>query len=190
MVAALKARRIVGKWISGHALDLHTISSTHIGINEFGHDIFDTIRSELGELLYRLKYRADSSAGEEIVEAACGFLRPFRHRFDLMVPVPPSGKRCVQPVVLLATAIGEALNLPVVECVTTTRPATQLKGVMDRERREKLLEGLYAVDRAVTRGKSILLFDDLYRSGATDERDYGFVDDQRWGKRGSRADYH
>jgi competence protein ComFC len=73
----------------------------------------------------------------------------------------------VQPVILLAQGLGEALGLPVAECVTTTRAATALKGVMDLEIRRKLLDGLYAVDPAQTKGKSILLFDDLFRSGAT-----------------------
>lgn len=38
---------------------------------------------------------------------------------------------------------------------------------MDSNRRKELLDGLYDVDRTCTQGKSILLFDDLYRSGAT-----------------------
>ena len=38
---------------------------------------------------------------------------------------------------------------------------------MDRNRRQELLEGLYAVESARTNRNSILLFDDLYRSGAT-----------------------
>jgi hypothetical protein len=46
------------------------------------------------------------------------FLKPSRGKFDLIVPVPPSGARRVQPVVILAKGIGEALNLPVAECVT------------------------------------------------------------------------
>lgn len=167
MAAAIRPRRIVGSWKLGYALDIHTISSTHVGVNEHGHDVFDTKRTELGELLYRLKYRGDLSAVPEIVGAITAFLKRSRASFDLIVPVPPSGHRQVQPVIVLARAFGEALDLPVADCVTTTRPATQLKGVLDRARRNELLEGLYAVERARTRRKSILLFDDLYRSGAT-----------------------
>ena len=167
MVAAIHPKRIVGNWKLGYALDVHTLSSTHVGVDERGHDVFDTKRSELGELLFRLKYRGDLSAGDEIIETATDFLRRSRNKFDLIVPVPPSGSRPVQPVILLAKGVGEALKLPVAECVTTTRPPTELKGVMDRNRRNELLEGLYAVDRVNTEQKSILLFDDLYRSGAT-----------------------
>ena len=167
MAVAMNPRRIVGNWISGFALDIHTISSTHIGINEFGRDLFDNKRSELGELLYRMKYREDRSAASAIVEAAVSFLQRSRNKFDVIVPVPPSGSRRVQPVRILANGIGKALELPVADCVFATRPTTPLKGVMDPERRTELLEGLYSVERAHTQKKSVLLFDDLYRSGTT-----------------------
>ena len=167
MVAAVNPMQIVGHWKSGYALDTHTISSTYLGINEFGHDVFDNKRSNLGELLYRMKYRGDCSVASEIVEAAAAFLKRFRVGFDVIVPVPPSGKRSPQPVIVLATGIGKALNVPVSDCVSTTRPTTQLKGVVDAEKRRELLKGLYRVRKARTKGKSILLFDDLYRSGAT-----------------------
>ena len=139
----------------------------YLGTNDQGKEVYDTTRSELGELLFLLKYRSKLSAADDIVQAASSFLNRSRSKFDLIVHVPPSGHRPVQPVIILARGIGKALGLPVVESVTTTRPANQLKGVMERERRNELLEGLYAVDRNVTADKSILLFDDLYRSGAT-----------------------
>lgn len=167
MAVAINPKRIVGRWNWGYALDIHTISSIHVGINEFGHDVFDTKRSEIGELLYKLKYSSDLSAVDVIVEATAEFLNPWRSKFDLIVPVPPSGTRSVQPVIVLARGIGNAVSLPVAECVTTTRSPIQLKGVMDRQERKELLDGLYAVDRASTEGRSILLFDDLYRSGTT-----------------------
>src|SRR6266536_2675532 len=50
--------------------------------------------------------------------AVAAFVKPSRGKFDLIVPVPPSGARRVQPVFILAKGIGEALNLPVAECVT------------------------------------------------------------------------
>ena len=150
MAVAINPQQIVGRWNWGYALDIHTISSIHVGINQFGHDVFDTKRSELGELLYKLKYSSDLSTVDAIVEATAKFLKPSRSKFNLIVPVPPSGTRSVQPVIVLARGIGEAVNLPVAECITTTRSAIQLKGVMDREKRKELLDGLYAVDRTCT----------------------------------------
>jgi len=56
-------KEIKGAWDKGYVLDLHTISSTMIGYNEFGHPEFDTVRSQLGELVYRLKYKSDKAVG-------------------------------------------------------------------------------------------------------------------------------
>lgn len=169
MAAEMNPTRIFGNWKKGHAPDIHTISSKHLGINEFGHHEFDNKRSHLGELLYRLKYQQDRSAASGIVEAAVAFLQRYRNKFDVMVPVPPSGSRRLQPVLILANGIGKALDLPVANCVSAKRPVTQLKHVEDPEMRMKLLEDLYRVERAQTQGKRVLLFDDLYRSGATME---------------------
>lgn len=160
-------QKIEGNWKSGVALDFHTTSSTPIGPNEFGHMQFETVRPPIAELLYQLKYRGDQKAAQSIIETAAAFVRPHRRKFDLMIPVPPSTVRVVQPVLVLARGIGETIDLPVVDCVTTTRSTTQLKGVVDRAKRMELVDGLYMVDPSHTRGKNILLFDDLFRSGTT-----------------------
>jgi len=159
--------QIAGRWQSGISLDLHTTSSTPIGYNEYGHMQFDTVRPEIAELLYRLKNRGDRDAAGPIIETAANFLAPYRDRFDSIVPVPPSHQRALQPVIVLAEGIGAQLGVPVLSCITTTRPTTQLKNVTDPEERKKQVDGLYQVDAAQTRGRSILLFDDLFRSGTT-----------------------
>ena len=166
-VAAINPLRISGNWRYGIALDVHTVSSVHLGINEFGHEVFDTTRSELGELLYQLKFRSNKGAAQEIIDTVSAYLKPHRSKFDVLVPVPPFGRRTVQPVITIARGISAVIGLPVVECISVTRNATPLKGVMDREKRVELLEGLHAVDASKTKGKNILLFDDLFRSGAT-----------------------
>jgi len=163
----INPQQIVGKWKSGVALDVHTLSSVYLGVNEHGHEVYDTTRSEIGELLYRLKYRSDLAAAGEIVAAASTYLKPHLQKFDLIVPVPPSGTRPLQPVITLAKGIGTVTKLPVVECVTLTRSGTELKGVIDVDKRKEFLAGLHAVDAAQTKGKRILLFDDLFRSGST-----------------------
>jgi competence protein ComFC len=166
-VAAINPQKIEGKGFSGMALDFHTLSSTPIGYNEFGHMQFDTKRPEIAELLYRLKYRGDQSVVPEIVATAASYLEPHRQLFDVIIPVPPSTARVVQSVIVMANGIGAAVGIPVVSCVTPTRATTQLKGVTDPEQRKQLLDGLYAVDTPQTAGKRILLFDDLFRSGST-----------------------
>ena len=126
-MAAINPKRIYGNWLSGFALDVHSLSSVYLGVNEAGHDVFDTTRSEMGELLYRLKYCGDKSAALEIIDTASAVLKPHRSKFDILVPVPPSGARAIQPVIIVARGIGKAIGLPVVKCISLTRRATQLK---------------------------------------------------------------
>jgi competence protein ComFC len=159
--------KIEGHWHRGIALDLHTTSSTPIGYNESGHMQFETVRPEIAELLFRLKNRADRDAAGPIIETAANFLARHKDKFDAIVPVPPSHQRAVQPVIILAEGIGKALNVPVLSCITTTRPTGQLKNITNPEERKKHVEGLYAVDARQTNGRGILLFDDLFRSGST-----------------------
>ena len=52
-MAKVNRQKIEGKWRAGIALDLHTVSSTYLGVDEAGHDRFETKRSEMGDLLYR-----------------------------------------------------------------------------------------------------------------------------------------
>jgi competence protein ComFC len=166
-VAEIHQRQILGKWRQGFALDIHTLSSIFVGDDEFGHPRYETTRSDIGELLYRLKYSHDQSVVDEIAEAAASFVKGWQPDLNVIVPVPPSTMRSVQPVYILADALGQKLRLPVARCLTTTRDASPLKNVNDLDDRMRLLAGLYAIDASATTGKTVLLFDDLYRSGAT-----------------------
>lgn len=158
---------ITGNWKEGFALDLHTISSTLIGHDEFGNPQFDTMRTEVGELLFKLKNRSDTSVVPEIVDVVKTFLKTWPLQVDMIVPVPPSKPRTVQPVVFLAQALSAQIGIPLVEAVKKTRDMPQLKNIYDLEERQKVLKGAYAVDREAVKGRRVLLFDDLFRSGAT-----------------------
>lgn len=160
-------QKIVGNWKAGIALDFHTTRSIPVGYNAAGYMQFETLRPPIAELLYKLKYQGQQDAAEGIIAAAARFLRPHLGKFNLIIPVPPSSPRAVQPVLILAGGIGRAVGLPVVEAVRATRSTAQLKDVTDPEKRKELVDGLYAVDREQTAGQNVLLFDDLFRSGTT-----------------------
>jgi len=176
-------RRINGAWRQGFALDLHTVSSEPIGHDEFGHLRFNTIRTEVGELLYQLKSKGDKAAVAPLTEALKKHLDDWKPPVNLIVPVPPSTKRAVPPVMLLAETLSKQTGIPLADCVTRARDIPQLKNVTDLDERAKLLQGLHSVDKTATQGKTVLLFDDLYRSGATmnaiaaELRDVGLVAD-------------
>jgi len=169
-VANVRPKRISGAWEEGFSLDYQTLSSTFVGHDQYGHPRFDTERTEVGELLYRLKYRSDKNALEEIADTAVEFLNSWKRgaEVDIIVPVPPSRNRPQQPVFLLADALGSRLEIPVKrEAIERTRDVPELKNVYDFKERLRLLDGAHTAKPRVMSGKKVLLFDDLYRSGAT-----------------------
>jgi predicted amidophosphoribosyltransferase len=120
-------RALSGTWDKGFALDVHTVSSTYLGEDQYGHPRFDTMRSEIGELLYRLKYKRDRTAIEPIVDVIAEFLGRSHSRIDALVPVPPSKVRTNQPVTLIVSALSERLQIPVcTECLSKIKKTPQL----------------------------------------------------------------
>lgn len=158
---------IEGKWRKGYAFDLHTVASTYLGPDEYGHNRFENTRSEIGELVYQLKYQNDKAAVAKIIDLLNGI--KGIDKFDAIIPAPSSNKaRAYQPVDEIAKALGADRNVPVLVGFLDKAGGAQLKNVDDPEERQKLLEG--SITMAGTQnitGKNVLLVDDLYRSGAT-----------------------
>lgn len=168
----INPQKLTGNWTKGFVLDIHTLSSTFVGYDEFGHEVFDTKRSELGELLYRLKYGADQSVLNDILDTAVDYLtNSWRivQSLDLIVPVPPSDtNRRSQPVLEVARGIGSRTKIPVLEdALVKVKQTLQLKNVYDYQTRAELLSGAFTSQASLVQGKTVLLLDDLYRSGAT-----------------------
>jgi len=162
-------RKLSGPWAEGYALDLQTTSSTLLGYNSYGHPVFDTQRPPLAELLHRLKNRGDQTAIEPIVDTVEEFVNTWKPRVDAIVPVPPSNTaRKRQPVIAVATALSERMGIPLCDsCLSKIKSTGQLKDIFDYSKRAEILTGAFSVDERRTRGRRLLLFDDLYRSGAT-----------------------
>ena len=161
--------KLLGPWVEGYVLERqHTVSSEFLGHDSFGNSQFDTKRSELGELVYRLKNRGDTTALDPIAETAVQFIKGWNPRFDLIVPVPPSRPRAYQPVVEIARAIGTRLSKPCEQgAVVKTSETPELKDVFDYSQRVKLLEHAFRANGDLVLRERVLLVDDLYRSGAT-----------------------
>ena len=161
-------QNLQGKWKAGWALDLHTISSTPVDDNHF-----DTVRTEIGELLYQLKYCKDVSKMQLLADIVVDFLktRLVTPYLSAIIPIPPSDTtRTFQPVYEIAKVVGEKLKLKVdYDYLLKIRPTSQLKSIDDPEERRKILADVFQVKDPRRRyaGKKVLLFDDLYRSGET-----------------------
>lgn len=158
-----------GNWKKGFALDLHTESSTYLGPDEFGHDRFTTKRTEIGELVYRLKYQADISILPKIVSTIISRISNI-NTVDFIIPVPPSNpSRRFQPVLEVAYALGKSVKVSVIpDAVIKTKKTPELKNVSDLAEREKILSDAFSISSKYNlSSKTVLLIDDLYRSGAT-----------------------
>ena len=174
MASTLKMnpRPLSGAWKMGWALDLHTLSSEFIGYDERGREVFDTTRSELGEAVYRAKYQSDQKSVTDIAMTVTTFLQAKPNMFkctDVIVPMPPSkSNRLFQPVPALAAELGRLLNKPVdFAAVRKKRGTLELKNVTDYEERNEILENAFTADTSRLKDRTVLLLDDLYRSGAT-----------------------
>jgi predicted amidophosphoribosyltransferase len=152
-----------GKWTTGWALDLHTVSS--IPLAEGG---FYTTRSEIGEMLYQLKYRGDKNQIEPLAQIAADFIRSRSLCISALIPVAPSNTaRPFQPVIEVAKHISQKLRMPLdLRYIVKIKNTEELKSVEDPLRRRKLLTGAFKA-KETYKGQGILLFDDLFRSGET-----------------------
>jgi predicted amidophosphoribosyltransferase len=170
MRVGIHPQAIKGMWLEGFALDTHAISSEFVGYDGYGRPEFQTTRSGLGELVYKLKYRADAASIDSIADTAVAFLaNRWRIALDLIIPVPPSNMgRKRQPVLEVAKRISVKSGILLCNsCIQKIRPTQQLKNVYDYEERASILHGAFAVNKRLTAGKKLLLSDDLFRSGAT-----------------------
>ena len=159
---------IKGSWDQGYVLDVHTISSTMIGYNELGYPEFDTVRSPLGELVYRLKYKSDKTVIPPVVETIVSFVNAWGIHPGVIVPMPPSNlMRSFQPVNEIAGELARSLKIPLnMTSLKKTKTTQQMKDVGDFSARVATLEAAFTSDRELE-SKAVLLFDDLFQSGAT-----------------------
>lgn len=168
MSIRIQPMRVRGNWSIGYALDYHTVRSVFCGHDEFGNPQFDTERTPMGELLYRLKYQSDRSALMPIIRAAAGFVRKWSPPADVIIPVLPSRRRSFQPVNAVCRGLSRELRIPFrFGVLKKTKETPQLKTVHEYNERLKLLDGAYDVRGNGVAGQRVLLLDDLFRSGAT-----------------------
>jgi predicted amidophosphoribosyltransferase len=153
-------------WVEGYVLDYHTVSSTPTGDPYYR---FDTKRTELGELLFRFKYRsAGTVALNDILDTMEQFVRGWKPQIECVVSAPPSVTRKAQPATEIARGIAARLGLPVFEgAVVKVKATAQMKNIDDWAERQRLLAEAVQAGKDDVRNKSVLLVDDLTESGST-----------------------
>jgi len=161
----IKPIKITGSWKLGYFLDYHTIKSDFSHYDEFGHHRFNNEHTEMGKLLYQLKYKSDKSVIPEIVDTVTYFIREKAWKIDFIIPVPPNNiNRKVKPSIDVAKGISDSLGIPFCDdCIRKIKETSQIKNVNDYNERIMILEGSYRTDRNKVLDKRVLLIDDLYR---------------------------
>jgi len=158
--------KLTGNWTEGYALDKHTISSEYTGEDAFGHKQFKNIYSPIGELLYKMKYNGHHDTSEDILNLAKPFLDEWlaNKNIDIILPVPPTKKRDIQPIHIITEVFAEHCNIPYSAEVLFKIATNQAK---DMNKDEKNLQGSISLLKNAKRKCNILLVDDLFSTGST-----------------------
>lgn len=158
--------KLEGNWKAGWALDLHTISSVK---NANGG--FDNTYTDIGYALNQLKYHHSTEKLNYLGNQLVKFMntRMVTPYLDVILPVPPSNQRDIQPVYEIASLLAKGVDKKIdFNFLLKNRSTSQLKSMQDPQERERELSGVFSLrNPTLYQGKKILLVDDLYRSGST-----------------------
>ena len=159
--------RLYGNWTLGYALDRHVMKSVPVGEDPYGHMCFDTTRSEIGELIYKFKYRGRLDVLPEIIDTIVDFLSKQSEMasFDTIIPVPPTQDRPWQPTFELAEALAEELHVYTRNDILVNHSNIQAKGLANNQKNQ--LSGTITMEKTAKRKHSVLLIDDVYETGTT-----------------------
>ncbi|MBR2744037.1 MAG: ComF family protein [Clostridia bacterium] len=155
--------RIYGVWDEGIVLDNHMLKSIFIGYDENGKERFENTRTEIGELIYQLKYQKNRESLKKIMCLLRDILDRWNlsKKIDVVIPVPPSNKlREYQPVFEISKEIAAYLKK---ECRTDLLSKESNLQVKDGYNISGMIKKIGDIDKPA----NVLVIDDLYSTGAT-----------------------
>ena len=129
-------RRIYGPWNDGFTLDRHSVDSWYLN------------RTELGELVHKLKYENNAEAAAPIVDTVEAFVHRWEGlpHLDCIVPAPPSVARLgIQPATEIARALAVRLDVQFTEdAVSKVKANDPVKKIWSGAERQPVAQGSYS----------------------------------------------
>jgi predicted amidophosphoribosyltransferase len=168
-ILEVSLRQVRGPWDEGWVLDKHSISSTYRGPGP--HD-FDTIRTEVGEATFRLKYRYGWAQAKPLAQAIADNIFPKLSHVGFIVPMPASTQRARQPVAEVAKELGSLVKIPVFgNLLLKAKNGKSLKDLNTKDEKIEAIGNSFSVnDEISTDGRwNVLVVDDLFHTGASME---------------------
>ncbi|HID7484127.1 TPA: ComF family protein [Morganella morganii] len=161
---------LYGSWKAGFALDKHTEWSRPLGENSAGHMQFDTKRTEVGEALYRLKYKQDWSQLDPLARCLADNIKIRFPDARFVLPMPASTSRSRQPVTEIVRIVSKITDLPHFDHLLMKEPGnTPLKNLTDKQEKLNAIGESFSVfDQIQNDGCwNVVVIDDLYHTGAS-----------------------
>jgi predicted amidophosphoribosyltransferase len=165
-------KQINGVWDQGWALDKHMSKSTFVGYSEHGHPKFDSVRTEVGEAVYQLKFQEDWNRVMPLAQALADFAYPNLQDIGLIIPMPATKMRVRQPVLEVANCLGRLGDRPVFPHILLKAPnGKPLKDLATKaEKVAAIGDSLSIANGIQNEGRwNVLLIDDLFHTGASME---------------------
>ena len=165
-------KKISGNWDLGYVLDKHTISSTFEGYDSNNHAVYNTVRTEVGEATYQLKYKQDWTKVAILSQAIYENILPlFKESIGFVLPMPASNVHPRQPVTEIANAVAELLNVPCFDGILTKTKGLSLKNLETKEEKSQAVANSFSLKDLIENDGTwnVLVIDDLFDSGATME---------------------
>lgn len=165
-------KSIDGPWDEGWVLDKHMLTSTYIGDDAYGHPRFDSVRTDVGQATYLLKYQLQWDQANALAQSLADNIYPKLKQVGFIVPMPATTKRPRQPVVAVAKALGKLVDTPVFDSLLN-KAATgkSLKDLKTKEEKCAAIGESFSIsDEIEGEGPwNVLVIDDLYHTGASME---------------------
>ncbi|HLO31481.1 MAG TPA: RecQ family ATP-dependent DNA helicase [Anaerolineales bacterium] len=150
-------RPLIGSWQTGWSLGFHS----RITGGAWS-------RSGVGDLTYRLKYESDTTVLPALIEHTLNLFQahPEMRQNDLIIPVPSSTERKVNPVHIFCETLASRIKIPMQTCVIKTRQTQPQKEMKTLAQKRANVAGAFALCGEI-KSKRVLLVDDLFDSGTT-----------------------